>query len=360
MTTLSERPHKVGANKIPLYYAGGERIDRFRGEPASPGPEDWVGSVTAIPPEILPDVADPTVGISRLADGTSLSGAIEADPAGWLGVELAEAFGGEPGLLVKLLDAGERLPVHCHPTREVARAELGSPFGKTEGWIVLEAEPAAAIWLGFRETVEIDELRRWVDEQSVAEMLAAMNRLEVSPGDVFYLPAGLPHSIGEGIMITELQEPTSFSILAEYRSFGLDEGQATLGLGWERALACFDLSGYSGERLARLVPPPELVHEEAGGSRRRLFPVEAEEFFQAIRARATGELALGPAGFCVLVVEQGSGRLAWSFGDVDVRAGETWVVPAGAGPLSLHGSLEAIVCKPPASDASKPKEELDS
>jgi mannose-6-phosphate isomerase len=347
VSALSSRPHRLGPNKIPVYYAGGERIDRFRGEAGHRGPEDWVGSVTAIPLEILPDLTDPTVGISRLAEGTLLREAVDTDPEGWLGPKLASAFRGEPGLLVKLLDAGERLPVHCHPTRELAQAKLGYPFGKTEGWIVMDADPGAAIWLGFREAVEPDRLRSWVDEQDVASMLAAMNRLEVRPGDVYYLPAGLPHSIGEGIMITELQEPTSFSIIAEYRAFGLDEHQATLGLGWKDGLACFDLSGYAEERLARLVPTPEPVGAGDGGSVWRLFPLEAEAFFQAYRARAAGELPLGPAGFRVLVIERGAGEFAWSSGETEARAGQTWVVPHGAGPLRLSGEVEAIVCAPP-------------
>ena len=66
MTQTSTRPHRLPANKIPLFYAGGDRIDRFRREPASPGPEDWVGSVTAIPPALLPPGADPGLGISPL------------------------------------------------------------------------------------------------------------------------------------------------------------------------------------------------------------------------------------------------------------------------------------------------------
>jgi mannose-6-phosphate isomerase len=348
MTSLTSRPHRLGSNQISVYYAGGERIARFRGEAGGSGPEDWIGSVSAIPLKILPGVTDPTVGISRLSDGTSLRDAVLSNPGGWLGDELAGAFGGEPGLLVKLLDAGERLPVHCHPSRELARDKLGSRFGKTEGWIVLDAEPGAAVWLGFRDTVAPERLRAWVDDQDVEAMLAAMNRLETGAGDVFYLPAGTPHSIGEGIMLAELQEPTSFSILAEYRTFGLDESQATLGLGWGEGLACFDLAGYPEERLSRFIPDPEPLNHGPGGSTWKLFPPEAEEFFQALRARAAGELELGEPGFRVLLIESGSGTFAWGSGEDAVQAGETWVVPYGAGPLSLNGAVEAIVCCPPA------------
>ena len=239
---------------MPVYYAGGENIDRFRGTTSTPPrPEDWIGATTALPEMILPPDAPRDSGVSRLPDGRSLRDAVRDDRTGWLGPDLAGRFsGGETGLLVKLLDAGERLPVHAHPDRAFARERLGSPFGKTEGWIVMDDAPGGDVWLGFREDVALDRLQRWIEAQAVDEMLAAMNRLPARPGSVFYVPAGVPHAIGPGVMITELQEPTSFSILAEFKAFGLDATQATLGLGWADAIGCFDRSGYPAERLARL------------------------------------------------------------------------------------------------------------
>jgi mannose-6-phosphate isomerase len=345
--TLAIRPHRMGPNKVPVYYEGGAGIDRFRGITGEAGPEDWVGSVTAFPPMLLPEGAYPTTGISRFEDGSSLRDAVLADPEGWLGAPLAAAFDGEPGLLVKLLDAGERLPVHCHPQRSVAQEKLGSPFGKTEGWVIMAAAAGAAIWLGFRRDVAVDELRAWIEAQNVEAMLSEMNRIEVQAGDAFYLPAGVPHSIGPGILLAELQEPTSFSILAEYRAFGLDEHQATLGLGWSDALACFDLSAYDDVRLGRLHPAP---HEQpATGDARisRLFPSEAAPFFQAYRVRLAGEDELHPPSFSVVIVERGRGALVHAGGETTIEAGDTWVVPFGAGPVRARGDLELLLSVPP-------------
>jgi mannose-6-phosphate isomerase len=338
----------MGPNKVPVYYAGGAGIDRFRGIVGQPGPEDWVGSVTAFPPELRPEGADASVGISRFEDGSSLRDAVLADPRGWLGVPLAAAFGGEPGLLVKLLDAGERLPVHCHPERAVAQQKLASPFGKTEGWVIMDAAPGAAIWLGFTRDVAPAELQAWIEAQDVDTMLAEMNRIEVRPGEAYYLPAGIPHSIGAGILLAELQEPTSFSILAEYRAFGLNEEQATLGLGWEDALACFDLSAYDEERLARLHPAAHELPATGAARSWRLFPAEAAPFFQAYRVAVDGEAELQPPTFCVVIVERGRGSLVHAGGSTQVEAGETWVVPFGAGPLRARGDLELILSVPPA------------
>lgn len=356
MTALSQRPHQVGPNKVPVYYAGGERIDRFRGVSQEGGPEDWVASVTAFPPHVLPPGADPETGVSRLANGTSLRAAVREDPAGWLAPRLAAVYGDQPGLLVKLLDAGERLPVHCHPPRSFAQRKLGSRFGKTEGWIVLEATPDAGMWLGFNRDVDRDQLWRWIQDQDSEAMLAAMNQFRVRAGDVLYVPAGTIHSFGPGVLIVELQEPTSFSILAEYRRFGLSAEQATLGLSWDDALGCFDLRAYTKERTPLLRPEPQPVIEtgerrgqaHSGGEIWRLFGAEAGPFFQAYRARAHGRLALEhAAGFSILVVEQGSGALISRAGRDEIAAGQTWVVPYAAAPVELDGDVEVIVCVPP-------------
>lgn len=178
-------------------------------------------------------------------------------------------------------------------------------------------------------------------------MLDAMNRIGVAAGDVFYLPTGVPHAIGPGILLTELQEPTSFSVLAEYAQFGLDESEATLGLGWERALECFDYTVYDANALGDLKPAPSPVDRQHGGQVEALFPPAAAEFFQAHRAQASGRLPLGAPGFRVFVFERGSGTLDWDGGAASVRAGETWVVPHGAGPLTLDGEIDALVCLPP-------------
>jgi mannose-6-phosphate isomerase len=177
-------------------------------------------------------------------------------------------------------------------------------------------------------------------------MLAAMNHFAVEPGDVVYVPAGLPHAIGPGVMLTELQEPTSFSVLAEHVAFGLDDDQATLGLGWDVAIDCFDLRGY-GRRLDEVLLPAA-AGSVGGDAVRRLFPERADGFFRAELASCQGVLALGDAGFAVLVVAGGRGDVHWDGGVDAIAEGQTWVVPHGAGPLSFSAAeLHVIVCRPP-------------
>lgn len=342
-----DRPLELGDNRVPVYYAGGSNITAFRGLPEPvEGPEDWVGAQVPLPPAILGPEADPRTGISSLPDGRLIADAIAAAPDTWLGPDLAAAYDGSTALLVKLLDAGERLPVHCHPTRDFARRSLGSVFGKTEGWVIMHAEPDAVIWIGMQDDVDTADLRRWIDAQDADAMLAAMMRLPVEPGMVVYVPAGAPHAIGPGVMLTELQEPTSFSVLAEHEVFGVGEEAATLGLGWDTALSCFDLSGF-GQRQAQVLPTPRTLVQGSGGTVTSLFAEEADGFFRAWRVRATGPLALPEASFAVLVVVDGAGSVAWDGGRQPVRAGQTYVVPFAAGPLTVDGEVDVIACLPP-------------
>lgn len=347
---MTSRPAacRLPANFVPVYYAGGENTARFRRiSAAKPRPEDWIGSTAALPEMLLPPDEPRDAGVSRLPDGRSLRDAVREDRTGWLGPALAARYAdGETGLLVKLLDAGERLPVHAHPDRAFAGERLASPFGKTEGWVVMDDAPGGDVWLGFREDVSLSQLERWIAAQDVDGMLDAMNRLPARPGSVFYVPAGVPHAIGAGVMITELQEPTSFSILAEFGAFGLDANQATLGLGWDAAIGCFDRSGYGPDRLARLQPAPKTLSDTAGSTVRQLFGDEASPFFQALRVEVRESWTV-PQSFSVLIVERGNGTLVSAAGAIATGAGDTWVVPFADAPVVVEGDLRCLVCQPP-------------
>ena len=303
------------ANQPETFYRGAGRIAAFRNVPELPRrPEDWVASTTSrfgLAPS----------GLSTLPDGRLLTEAIDADPRWWLGPDRTDT-----GVLVKLLDAGQRLPLHVHPDRRFATEHLASPYGKTEAWVIVSARPDAYVHLGFDRDVASEELAGWVKGQDTAGMLAATNRIPVAAGDAILCPAGLPHAIGDGILLVEIQEPTDFSVLLEYEDFGLADGH--LGLGYDLALSCVDRSAWSPSRLADL-----------RGSERRLLPASADEFFRATRHRGGDRLE---QGFAVLVAVAGEGRLYGEQDDRPIRRGDTLLIPYAAGPLRLDGPVEAI------------------
>ena len=319
------KPVALSPNVLRHFYAGGERIAALRGTPpASHAPEEWIGAVNT--------TFDGSRGLSSLPDGTRLRDAVAASPEAYLGPAHVARFGIDTALLVKLLDAGQRLPVHFHPGRAFAAEHLGLAHGKTEAWLIVEADPGAAVWVGFSREVGLDEVRGWMAAQDSAAMLGAMQELPVRAGDAIFVPAGVPHAIGEGILMVEVQEPADLSVLLEWEGFELTEDEGHLDLGWDVALGALDRSAWSAERAAALRGPG------AGAS---LLPAAADPWFRAERVRGGDAM---DAGFSVLVGLAGSGAV----GDEPFGRGVALLVPHGAGPLTVSGDVEAIRCRPPA------------
>jgi mannose-6-phosphate isomerase len=310
------KPQRLQPMRVYRFYRGGALLDRFRGADGEDDffPEDWVCSVT---PASNPVREEPDAGLTRLAQGPLLADAISRDPEAWLGRTHLSRFGETPGLLVKLLDPAERVLVHAHPDRAFAGTHLGSQFGKTEAWIVLATRgDDGEAFVGLRETLELDLYRDWIDRQDTGALLGALNRIALRPGDVIYVPAGVPHAIGAGVLIAELQEPTDFSLICEWQGFPVRPVDAHLGLGWETALAALDLT----------------AHEPA-----RRLPEAAAAFFWA-------DERLEPADrFAALIVLDGEGEIS----GCAARRGDVFAVPAAVDELGSSGSLRVLRCLAP-------------
>jgi mannose-6-phosphate isomerase len=334
------RPLALPPNPLPRFYRGGERIAELRGTPvAGDRPEDWIGSVTTA-------FGAEREGLTRLEDGRTLADAIAADPEAFLGATHVARHGANPRLLVKLLDAGERLPVHFHPTVAFAAEHLDSPHGKTEAWVIVSAEGAdPAVHLGLGGEVGLATLRGWVERQDVAAMLATMVRLPVRPDDVIFVPAGLLHAIGAGILLVELQEPSDLSVLLEWEGFEIDgRADGHLGLGFDTALKAADRSRLAPSDVERLTT--RHGDDDARPGVERLLPPEADAFFRAERIRPRPSSPV-PQEFSILVVLGGDGRLVTDGGELQLRRGHTVLVPFAAGAGSLEGELDVLRCLPP-------------
>jgi mannose-6-phosphate isomerase len=316
------KPQVLPPNVLHHFYAGGARIAALRGIELESDhmPEEWIGAVNTM--------LGSDRGLSRFQDGTLVRDAIEADPEAYLGADHVARYGADPALLVKLLDPGQRLPTHFHPGGAFAREALGTRYGKTEAWLVIEAEPGAAVWNGFNRDVELDEVRAWMDAQDSAAMLGAMHELKVSAGDAVFCPAGTAHAIGDRMLIVELQEPTDMSVLLEWNGFELSKDDGHLGIGWDRALQALDLG--AAEPPGTQLPPA------------------ADAYFRADRLSGGSTL---DAGFSILVVLEGSGTLATEGGDLELTRGAAVLVPHAAGGGELRGDLTVLRSRPPAPDA---------
>jgi mannose-6-phosphate isomerase len=327
----------LGPNQPHQFYLGGAAIAELRGEVQTDPyrPEDWVGSTTT-------RWGEDDDGLSRLPDGTRLRDAVESAPHEWLGPDHVAAYGASTELLVKLLDAGQRLPVHVHPSRPFALRHLGSRHGKTESWVVLGTKGASpSVFLGWRRDVPHSQLMEWHRSQDTSAMLANMHELTVQAGDTVLVPAGTAHAISEGVFCAELQEPTDFSIMIETAGFDIDPDEGELGLGKDLALSCVSEAAFTGAQLDDLT-----VRQAASSSLpvADIMPAAAAEYFRAHVARTGARL---PAGFAVVIVTAGPGALKGETWELELSKGQSLVVPYSAGPVVVSGGLEALWCRPP-------------
>jgi mannose-6-phosphate isomerase len=328
---VTGQPQLLPPNVVPHWYAGGPALAAWRGLPSvgDRSPEEWVGATVS-------RFGEPNLGPARLAGGTLLRDAVRADPRGWLGRQDGDP--GDTGLLVKLLDAGQRLPVHVHPTRAYARCHLGCAYGKTEAWYVLQADDDAAVWMGWREPVEPERLSALVETQDAEAMLALMHRIPVRPGDGVFVPGGTAHAIGAGVLLVEAQEPTDQSILLERINTTASDAEIFLGLDRDVALSAVETAALAD--ITALVRHTDV--DTAGLV--AVLPEEAASFFRMELLTPGADV---PAGFAVAVVLCGAGRLIATHGEpIDANRGQTLVVPASCGDWRVDGDVRLLVCRP--------------
>lgn len=190
---------------------GGKKLTRWKGLAAkSHIGESW---------EVSCVESSPSVIANGTWTGYTLNEVIREYPEAILGHVVSERYGGELPLLVKFIDAQKDLSVQVHPDDKMA-ARLHGKNGKSEMWYVLDAEPGAYLYSGFKEKLTPEAYKRKVADGSIVESLA---KHEVKAGDVFYLPAGRVHAICSGILLAEVQQSSDVTYrIYDYNRPGLD------------------------------------------------------------------------------------------------------------------------------------------
>ena len=135
------------------------------------------------------------------------------------GKTLNELYGEEFPLLIKFIDAKKDLSIQVHPNDEIAQQRHGCR-GKTEMWYMIDTAPGAHLLAGLSKSITPDDYVRLVDEGRITEVLADH---KVTPGDVFFLPAGRIHAICGGCYLAEIQETSDITYrIFDYNRPGLD------------------------------------------------------------------------------------------------------------------------------------------
>lgn len=345
------KPLKQNQNRVWRSYRGGLLLDQWQGRPAKDGntPEEWIGSTVEARGKNRP--AGEGISSMRTETGSvSLRELIQSAPKEYLGARLAEKYG-DTALLVKLLDSRERLTVQVHPTREFSKKYFGDAFGKTEGWYILgtrtiDGEPAH-VYLGFKEYVTEELWRTYFEQQNINEMLNCLHKVYVKEGDSFFIEGGMPHAIGSGCFLLEIQEPTDYTMRVEKTTPDgtvLDDILIHQGIGEENMLKCFCYDGMTEQQmLERWSGAPRVIGRGDGYLHRSILHSEFFSLEEMVIEKSA--ITSNDGDFYCAVVFEGAGKLI----DERIEAGDELFIPAAVGECKWEAErpLRVFICRPP-------------
>lgn len=280
-------------------------------------------------------------GLGRLEDGRLVRDVVGALP-----------------VLVKLLDSDERLVIQAHPTVSFAHEFMNSSVGKTECWYFLSGiDPTACVYLGFKPGITREKWKsavtaaiakpgadpEWVAQRG-RDLLSLMHKVPVKAGDFVFVDGGVPHAIGGGCFMIELQEPSDLMVVAErFTPSGreLPEKKLHGGLGFEKMFDVYDYAGLTFDELCSKYVKFQSVNAvgtRAAPNVRCVVGPELTDKFEMWEMTSTGRLPLTGAG-AVVVVTEGEGAL----NGLEVRKGDRLVV-TGERELFLSGMARVSAC----------------
>lgn len=249
-----------------------------------------------------------------------------------VGTELYTALVKFP-LLIKFIDANNKLSVQVHPRDEYARLHEKGELGKNEMWYILSAKPGAKLIYGTRPGITKEDFRKAVEEDRTLECL---KEVEVSPGDVLNIPAGLVHAIGEGIVLAEIQQNSNTT----YRVFDynrVDSKGSKRPLHIEKALDVIDFGlEINKPRTRGLDVKLNSTSIKSYKIANKYFSVEEYDVNGVIEENADG------GKFYIYVFVDGAAEIKYSGKVIGVARGESILIPAALGKYTLEGKFRTL------------------
>ncbi len=258
---------------------------------------------------------------SQDGDGNTLSALIKKHGEALLGTRVPSPF----PLLLKLIDAKEQLSVQVHPGDAYAKKKHNK-LGKNEAWVILSCEPNAQLIAGLQDGVSLNDLEEAMKAGSEVEGL--LRHVDVSPGEVYYIPEGTVHAIGAGLVLYEIQQSSDLT----YRLYDwgrVDQNGQGRELHMEDSLAVVNLNKRPEPEKGELVEAGEM------GQRRKLLD---NAYFRLDRLEHCQGLTLKPDNERFSVITAISDmKLTWDYGQLMMKAGQTAMLPADGYTLYLDG-----------------------
>ena len=242
---------------------------------------------------------------------------------------------GKLSVMIKLIDAKERLSVQVHPDDEYAR-KYENDNGKTEMWYVVDALPDAELICGVKEPMTREELKNAVEENTLLDKL---KRIPVKKGDVFFITPGTLHAIGAGILIAEIQQ--SSNVTYRVYDYGRSDDNGKLReLHIDKAI---EVARLEPEDASRSYPA---IHLSAGEYARTTVRLLADcEYFTVTLTELDDsgfDINVDETSFRHMLVIEGSAELIREGISYHMKKGSSWFVPAGAGNITVRGKCSII------------------
>jgi mannose-6-phosphate isomerase len=239
----------------------------------------------------------------------------------------AKSANGRFPLLIKILDAQEKLSLQVHPPAHKAAELKGEP--KTEAWYIADAVPGAELYVGLKRGVTRAEFERKIKTGEVAD---CFHRVPVKAGDTMFLPSGRVHAIGAGLVIFEIQQnsDTTYRVF-DWNRVGLDKKPRELHVA--ESLASIDFEDFE----------PTLVENrfiEEDGVKRRHLVKDALFEIQEFQTIGAAQINIEPGKPCIVAAVQGRVLVRSNSIDVSISTGEFCLIPASAERSSLSANAK--------------------
>ncbi len=234
--------------------------------------------------------------------------------------------GGRFPLLIKLIDAESDLSIQVHPDDEYA-AKYTTDFGKTEMWYIVDAKPGAKLIYGLNGKYSSEELRAAIENGTLENM---MNYVDVYPGQAYFIPSGLVHAIGAGILIAEIQQNSNITYrVYDYNRRGADGKLRELHI--DDALAVIASTDPAGVKSEQSDDPATIAKCR---------------YFDVKKVTLTGtskDIDVTEESFTHVMCVKGKALIACDGVDYAVTAGEGYFIPAGTGVLTLEAESADLI-----------------
>lgn len=241
-------------------------------------------------------------------------------------------YEGKFPILIKLIDAKDKLSVQVHPDNKYALENEGE-YGKTEMWYVVDCEEGAQLIYGFKEKISRSEFKNRIKNNTLDEV---MNYVPVKKGDVFFIQAGTLHAIGKGILIAEIQQNSNTTYrVSDYGRLGADGKPRELHV--EKAV---DVT---------VTDVPTIPYGNVGEIKAYDYGTERQlaecEYFKTVKLDLDGEKEITTEnGFVSFLVLSGEVTVKYNSGELKAQKGGSIFIPQGLKVL-LKGDAEIICSK---------------